>query len=307
MSSSLPSQAITAQLFEKRPRRVIAAFGLHPWFSHHVSFEPDEGYERLFPSLDQHDADNWPKQNLPPRMYFGAFMDQLRQHLISTPSSILGEVGLDKAFRLTARNAKGETRRTKLMVPMEHQRKVLDAQLDLAVELRKNISLHAVQCTAETIEVIEGLERRWGERLTGPKLISGRKARREVERAKAGDEGRQTEKQETEKGIKIDWHSAFVSVETLQSVVKKFPEIMYFSYAFTLFEDKNLNKLDQLIKHTPDDRLLIESDWGSDPSFIDGKLEQMMARVMAVKGWEVEKGIEQLEANWLTFSGSVSP
>lgn len=278
MSSSLSSQSRTAELVKRLPHKVIGAYGLHPWFSHSVSLVNDHPKQ----SIESERRDGLINfEALPSSISFESFMFKLRERLLDDPDSLLGEVGLDKAFRI---KSPGKSTPSHMKVPMSHQRAVLEAQLDLAVEIGKHVSLHAVQCPNEIIEVLEQLQAKWGEKLIGSRTLEGE-----------GLEG----------GIKICWHSASISIETLNRVLNLFPNFLYFSYSIVLFEGPHLNqKLDHLLRHTPDDRLLIESDWSQDPNLIDDQIDRILHCVMLAKGWSVEEAIDRLERNWTDFSRS---
>lgn len=83
---------------------------------------------------------------------------------------MLGEVGLDRACRVpfvhpadppysahaeSQRESEGPRELSPFTIPLEHQLRVLEAQLSVAVELGRNVSLHSVKCQQATREVLE--------------------------------------------------------------------------------------------------------------------------------------------------------
>ncbi|MBW0473353.1 hypothetical protein O181_013068 [Austropuccinia psidii MF-1] len=301
MSSSLSSQEITEKLFNLQPSKIIPAFGLHPWFCATVSIsnpvDRSSHYCGLFGENEK--QKQWVEDHihlLPDPVNFNEFLSHLKLRLESEPTSLLGEVGLDKAFSFQFKLSDGSFLKSGLKIPIDHQLAVLEAQLDLAVRLSKNVSLHGVHCQDQIIQLLQRLEKRWGAKLTGAKQLSKRQRK-----AILSTESKPSAIDDQEHGIHICWHSAFVSVEVLKRAVKLFPNTLYFSFAFVLFENKNISKLHDLIKYTPNDRLLVESDWSDQPKLIDQQIIRIIEIILEVKGWTLERCIHQLEINWKNF------
>lgn len=103
---------------------------------------------------------------------------ELRNNLERHPQALLGEVGIDKSFKLPSSPA-GYTRDpairgpnggppqeggdshalglrgrglTSLATPLSHQLAILTAQVEVAIELRRNVSFHSVRAGGATIE-----------------------------------------------------------------------------------------------------------------------------------------------------------
>ncbi|KAI8456319.1 hypothetical protein BY996DRAFT_4579756 [Phakopsora pachyrhizi] len=284
MSSSLVSQSVTSQLSVLD--KVIPAYGLHPWFSHSVSVSTSQTdklvhYKELFGGImmDQSDV-AWIESHLdglPDPIGLDSFLRGLRHHLENGKDSccMVGEVGLDKSFTLQLKRLDCDRiERSNLKVPVEHQLVLLESQIDLAIELSKNVSLHGVHCQQEILQLFRRLRIRYGSRLTGS----------------YGSE------------LRICWHSAFISVETLRQSLRILPDTVYFSYGIVIYESRScLKRLEELIRNTPDDRLLIESDWAEDPRLIDSKLIQIIEKISESKGWTSDRTVEQLQKNWHSF------
>ena len=86
--------------------------------------------------------------------------------MLQFPNALLGEVGLDRAFRhsLTPYPSPPPRVLTPFVTPLKHQLKILEAQLALAVELRRNVSVHSVQAQQLTVELLERMAKQYGQK-----------------------------------------------------------------------------------------------------------------------------------------------
>ena len=105
-------------------------------------------------------------------------LPELFESLEAFPNAMLGEVGIDRACRIPyARPAdppysqylpkEGNDNPRELSpftIPLEHQLQVLEAQLGVAVELQRNVSLHSVKTQAATAELFDRMYQKYGER-----------------------------------------------------------------------------------------------------------------------------------------------
>lgn len=84
---------------------------------------------------------------------------------------MLGEVGIDRAFRVPYSHPvdppfaavyeaprDGPREVSPFTTPLAHQLAILEAQLALAVELRRNVSLHSVKCQQATVELLDRMK-----------------------------------------------------------------------------------------------------------------------------------------------------
>ena len=121
--------------------------GYHPWFSHWISISPgvtrEEHYRKLFSPSGEHLERLL--SHLPDPIPLADILAELRKNLSSFPQAMLGEVGLDRAARVPIEYAATPRELTQFRVPLEHQLAILEPQIDLAVELRRNISIHISQ------------------------------------------------------------------------------------------------------------------------------------------------------------------
>ncbi|KIR73986.1 hypothetical protein I310_02664 [Cryptococcus deuterogattii CA1014] len=114
----------------------------------------------------------------------------LATHLEEGRLTMLGEVGLDASARLRwptearhvweemygkgeANSREGEEngseewkRLTPFKVPISHQRAVLEAQMEIAIELGVNISFHSVACAGPTMDVLRSMKTKHGPHFT---------------------------------------------------------------------------------------------------------------------------------------------
>ncbi|KJZ78042.1 hypothetical protein HIM_02679 [Hirsutella minnesotensis 3608] len=189
---ALARQPEPASLGQPGACGLVASFGWHPWFSHQLYDDsaPEPTYS-LPSQADKGEEDAaavhkakkahyravlapGPKENggegrdeddgfiaaLPTPTPISAFVSATRHRLRASPHALVGEVGLDKAFRLprqwdppeaAARNTSLTPggREGRLLSPhhvrVPHQQAVLAAQLRLAAAERRPVSLHGVQ------------------------------------------------------------------------------------------------------------------------------------------------------------------
>ncbi|CAD6584732.1 MAG: hypothetical protein CYPHOPRED_002834 [Cyphobasidiales sp. Tagirdzhanova-0007] len=314
MSSHLGDQKLVSRLASEHPDNVIPAFGpssaqlrslnqlnqsiagLHPWWSHHISVEDittaspsvtsqkQVHYASLFPgyfdNLDLEPAASALFESLPSPTRFTTFVEKtLRPYLLSYPNAVLGEVGLDRSFRIPAAKEDPKSARshlgdevvhkklTHLKTPIEHQLQLLTKQLELAFELDRNVSMHSVQAQGATVDLLFSLS-------NDGKWIGSKS--------------------------KICMHSYGGSADTIARILRIHPKRLYFSFSTTI--NARLSRLEALIRAVPDDRLLLESDY-NDVRTSEIRLWEILGIVCDAKGWHKEGAALRLKENWRTFSG----
>jgi Tat protein secretion system quality control protein TatD with DNase activity len=203
----------------------------------------------------------------------------LRSNLLSHPSALLGEVGLDRASRIPQSYPATPLVLTPFTIPLPHQLAILEAQLDLAVELRRAVSMHSVKAQMATKDLMERMKQRWGD-----------------------------EKWEM---ISVDLHSCGLSSQTWRDMEKKHQNV--FLSLSTAINSRSPNHRALIAACSPS-RILVESDY-HDISQCVQRTWEMVLTVAEVKGWRVEErwdydeksGVEGwgvvrwLEENWKTF------
>lgn len=313
-------------LCSSKEHKIVPAFGWHPWFSHQMFDEREYGGANNLTEdrkLAHYQSVLTPKSedrdfllSLPDPRPFGEFVAQMKTYLHKFPLSLVGEVGLDKGFRipedwlpqhleardqaLTPGGREGR-RLSPYRVSMEHQRKVLLAQLRLAGETQRAASVHGVQAHGilhDTLaETWKGHER---------KVVSKKEKKRAEAAKKANAEPEDAEDEGEPLGPKpypprVCLHSFSGPAETVKMYcAPTVPCEVFFSFSTSInswAKDGN-GKVEAAVKAVPDDRLLMESDLHTAGERMDQYLEEIARKLCEIKGWELEAGIKQLAANW---------
>lgn len=159
---------------------------MHPWSVHPISLSSPpppkaEHYTSLLLQTPQTVGfDIAPLlDTLPDPIGLDEFLASLRRDLLSHPRALLGEVGLDKAFRIplpsppkdsstttdntNAIELTSPLRTSPLATPISHQGAVLKAQVLLAIELKRNVSFHSVRAPQDTVDFLKMIAKEAGE------------------------------------------------------------------------------------------------------------------------------------------------
>jgi Tat protein secretion system quality control protein TatD with DNase activity len=307
--------------------RVVPSFGWHPWFSHQLFDESDyAGRESLTEEekYSHYQAVLSPKpdgleflRSLPDPRPLSPFLAQTRALLQKYPWALVGEVGLDKAFRLPETWILGqrETRDEALTpggregrklsphrVSMSHQRKVLEMQLRLAGEMQRPVSVHGVQAHGilfDTFRTLwQGHER---------KVLSN-KDRKKLGMNRPGVADESYEEQAEGRHSKpfpprICLHSYSGSPEAVQQYFHpSVPSEVFVSFSTVInFPTAAIAKAEEVIRWLPEDKILIESDIHTAGERMDELLEDVARKVCRVRGWSLEDGVRKLGENWKRF------
>ncbi|UZJ52065.1 hypothetical protein CBS101457_001385 [Exobasidium rhododendri] len=282
MSTCVRDQVLVSQLATQLPHKVIPAFGYHPWFVHLISdqkyVDTKDHYRHLFKDEKAADQLEALLPGLPEPITLSNILSNLRSNLEKHPNALLGEVGIDRAFRLPC-NPKGWTRGpddyanthslalrerplTDLNTPMYHQIYVIKKQIAIAIELGRSISFHSVRAGGATISLFDDLKKEFPSKEQG----LNKKQRRllQNDQAKEGDEEDIAESTRMQnrcfEDINVDLHSCTLSPTMISQLQKKHRNL-YVSFSIAINErQKDLH--DQLLACDPT-RLLIESDYHS--------------------------------------------
>ncbi|KAN0062658.1 Cut9-interacting protein scn1 [Thecaphora frezii] len=102
-----PSKRDGATADAERAPEVVACFGIHPWFTHAISLsasppqDKSEHYRHVFAGQREAEAELAEiLDELPPPVSLQAVIAALRNDLEAHPGAMLGEVGIDRAFRI---------------------------------------------------------------------------------------------------------------------------------------------------------------------------------------------------------------
>ncbi|EJU02652.1 Metallo-dependent hydrolase [Dacryopinax primogenitus] len=287
MATRSDDQEKVADLAREWPDKVTPCFGYHPWFSHTISLlqklpNKEEHYASILLSGKDASPENSLKLQemlplLPEPRLLKDIVAEVRNNLVAHPQAMLGEVGLDRAFRIPMRPYPSPPPRklSPFSVPMGHQLAILEALLGVAVALKRNVSMHSVKCQQVTVELFKRMKalhnEKWG-------------------------------------SINIDLHSCGFSAETWKEVERNYPNV-YLSLSTTI-NAKN-GGVAALIQAAAETRILIESDW-HDITLCTGSAWDILRYIAEVKGWRVEDtweehvqgepgAVRRIEENWNSF------
>ncbi|KAK6221875.1 Cut9 interacting protein [Colletotrichum tabaci] len=294
MATRSQDQALVAEIaashgvrskYEMSQGHLIPSFGWHPWFSYQLFDDTVPEAERTYPE-GQPDAktrhyhavlapapeDPDFLDALPTPRSLSSFLADTRRRLQDHPLALVGEVGLDKAFRLPeGRTDADESSRDRTLTPggregrrlapqhvkMPHQVAVLKAQLALAGELGRPVSVHGVQAHGLLHDTLSSL---W--KGHEKEVVSRKKKRLVAEGAEDFDSDDEPEE------------------ETLAEKTcrrSRIPRICLHSYL-----------------GMSDDSLLVESDLHIAGEEMDARLEEMYRKACEVKGWSLQEGVERI-------------
>ncbi|RPA87019.1 Metallo-dependent hydrolase [Ascobolus immersus RN42] len=185
MGTRFSDQVPVKELAAKEPT-VIPSFGLHPWFSHYLYDDSDPTLAGLKDDMSklksvhyfqvlQPDPEAHFINDLPDPVPLSEKINELRELLKATPNALVGEIGLDKSFRIpvnwsehvpnpeysedpdTPAGSRGGRRLSPYRVSAEHQKKVFVAQVKLAGELGRGVSAHSVKAHGGVWECLREL------------------------------------------------------------------------------------------------------------------------------------------------------
>ncbi|MCJ1390165.1 hypothetical protein MMC18_003023 [Xylographa bjoerkii] len=308
--------------------RVVPSFGWHPWFSHLIYDDTGEGTGQAPSRIDKNQhyrsvitpspEDEAFIQSLPEPRALSDLLATTKQYLLKHPFALVGEIGLDRSFRLPANTRIDQAREPEpgltpgsrdgrklspYHVEMNHQRKILKAQLNLAGELGRAVSVHGV--AAHGI-VFETLKETWAgheKKLISKRLRKRRgsvKAAHDHELSDILNDGRSAPMPYPPR---ICMHSySGPSGHLKQYLNSSIPAVLFFSFSHVInFSNPDSNKAIEAIKAVPDNRILVESDLHCAGQRMDGLLEAIVRSICQIKGWPLEDGVKQLAKNWKHF------
>lgn len=283
MSTNARDQSMVAGLAVRHPDKVIPCFGWHPWFAHQISLShpvpsKHKHYHDLFniydssPSAQQQLDSIW--EQLPEPVSLQDVCQGISDNFERFPNALLGEVGIDRAFRMprTAWNYDPqkpqtpvlEPRLTKLKTPQAHQLSVLHAQIQIALQYRRNISLHSVQAGGLTVDLLSSL------RNTDPTSFGA---------------------------VRLSLHSCTLDNNVVKSLMKKYPNV-YVGFSSTINRKQIAAK--ECLATVHPSRALMESDYHTVKG-IPGFLLEATEYFSQLHALDIEAAAQQLRSNWDAF------
>lgn len=268
--------------------KCVPCFGVHPWFTYRVKAPNQselQGKEAFYDAVLQaripEEKTEMIKQ-LPPPVEFDAWYSELREYLRNHRQALVGEVGLDRAARLLPGGAIEwhGVKPTTVQCTVEHQLEILQAQLDLAREFKRAVSIHCVQSQGHLLTLLQ----------------RSSNAAAAANKAKAAAAAAEADR------VRVCIHSYGGSPGTISQFMQLKGFLVYVSFSVAINGRLKKEKLAQLICSVPEDRLLIESDLNS-PLGLDEKMIEIAKIVAEARQWSLEQVAQQTFSNWRTFVG----
>ena len=328
-SDSIPELKSTESARKTRGY-LVPCFGWHPWFSHQIYDDTLHNQDQtniianksvhykavLSPSPSEDDDFI---MSLPDPRTLSGLISQTRAYLERYPLALIGEVGIDRAFRipglemtdkiyekdpaLTPGGREGR-RLSPYRVDITHQKNILKAQLNLAGEMQRGVSVHGVAAHGV---VFETLQQTW--RGYEKPILSRRERNKQANTMAAPDDEGLSEEENSKPSRpkpfppRICLHSYSGPPDTLRHYLHpSTPTVIYFSFSRLVnFSSPTSRKAIDVIKAVPDDKILAESDLHAAGEKMDDLLEEIIRTICEIKEWSLEKGVKQLGMNWVRF------
>ncbi|MCJ1278335.1 hypothetical protein MMC21_006150 [Puttea exsequens] len=309
---------------------IVPSFGWHPWFSHHLYDDlNDDTSHKAPPGKATHymkaltllpENDESFVNSLPNPWPLSEMLEQTRQYLARYPLAIVGEIGLDRAFRVPGIEMPDESyRRDSALTPggregrrlspyrvdMEHQRVILKAQLDLAGKMQRAVSIHGVAAHGMVFETLQETWQGFEKPVVSKR---DRKRRGSIEGAHDGEENVEQPKTSdagTSKPFppRICLHSYSGPPDTVKQYLHpSVPAVIFFSFSKLVNFSSRTNKAVAAITAIPADRILAESDLHAAGDAMDNLLEDIVRKICKIKHWSLEDGVKQLSLNWMHYA-----
>lgn len=248
-------------------KSVHRCFGVHPWHSHLFSSDLGktkvEHYQSVLRCKNEKELDEMIAL-LPDPINIDSYL----QNEFDEKAECIGEIGLDKLFRLPKNGFFQEPREelSLVRVDMNHQIKIFEKLLDTAAREKLPISVHSVKCHGLLLEICQ-------------KKLSNTK-------------------------VNICLHSFSGSIETLKLWFKTFKkDRIYFSIS-SYINLKNKQEAENLLKNIPIQNVLTETDYPIDQYSLDEQSSQLIKVIEAISSAHNvsdEYVINKVKSNFDTF------
>ena len=257
---------------------------------------------------------------LPSPRSLSLFLEETRQYLRRFPLALVGEIGLDRSFHIpewsgasaplpdgaqgpTMTPGRREGRKlSPYRVRLQHQETVFKRQLQLAAEFQRPVSVHDVQAHGAIYDVLRelwtGCERR----------VASKRERKK--RAPAADDALHSARDDGPPPFppRVCLHSYSGSAAALHRYFDRaVPLDVYVSFSTAInlgdaLADAGVPQaVADRIAAVPAHRLLVESDLHTAGDPLDRRVEDIVRRVCALRGWALGDGVARLGENWRRF------
>jgi Tat protein secretion system quality control protein TatD with DNase activity len=328
---------------------IVPCFGWHPWFSYQMYISEDgdvkeQGpltgdakiahYKSVLQPYRDHPSDEDLEiyASLPDPTPFSLFLTNTRKHLEQYPYALIGEIGLDRSFRipeawtgnldlwskrnqsLTPGGREGR-RLTPFRCTPAHQKTVFKLQLQLAAEYGRAVSVHGVQAHGLVIEVLSSLWKGYEK-----EVLSKRERKKRGQDHPAAEATFQTNVEEEpeltqKKNDKSKPYPPRICLHSYSGAPSNFAQYLSPSIPASIFasfstainlsdalDSETPASFEDMIKTVPDHMLLVESDLHTAGEEMDRRLEDIVRRICRIKGWGLEEGVSRLGRNWRAFA-----
>lgn len=329
---------------------IVPCFGWHPWFAHQMYIDDESestnGDSRASSSLtgdakvahyqkvlqparpdplSTEDRDIF--LSLPDPTSFSDFIASTKEYLSQHPYALVGEIGLDRSFRIPEswnNNQDLWSKRDKSLTPggregrrltpfrcgPQHQKAIFKKQLQLAAEMSRAVSVHGVQAHGL---VFESLSEMWkGHEKT---VLSKREKKKQgVDHPSVNIEDEADQQSEKSKVKTSPPYPPRICLHSYSGNASNFKQYLNpaipahifasFSTAINLsdaLDEETPAAFVELVKSVPDHMLLVESDLHTAGDEMDRRLEDIVRRICVIKGWSLDEGVRKLGQNWRTF------
>jgi Tat protein secretion system quality control protein TatD with DNase activity len=321
---------------------IVPCFGWHPWFSHQMYINDSVGQAKqqgnlegdakikhyqavLQPSRETlSDEDRQTFLSLPDPTPFSVFLAETRQHLERYPYALIGEIGLDRSFRipeswtdnqdLWAKRNHGLTpggregrRLTPFRCSPSHQKQICKLQLQLAAEMGRGVSVHGVQAHGLVFEVLQDLWKGYEKEVLSKRE---RKKRGQDHPSIEADipDSASSDQRPKPYPPRICLHSYSGNASNFKQYLNPaIPAQIFASFSTAInlsdvMDDETPPAFEDIVKTVPDRMVLVESDLHTAGEEMDRRLEDIVRRICRIKGWGLEEGVTQLGQNWRAFA-----
>ena len=187
---------------------------------------------------------------------------------------------------------------------MDHQCKILKAQLNLVGEMQRPVSVHGVAAHGVILDTLKETWKGYERHVVSKRI---KKRRGSVANAHV-HQGKADGNEESQAGPKpfpprICLHSYSGPPEHLSQYLNpSIPATVFFSFSQVInFSTPAAARAVEVINVVPRDRILVESDLHCAGERMDTLLEEMVRAICTIKGWSLEVGVTQLGDNWKHF------